>query len=75
MFRHLDIERSEDLVEKLESFIKVKNYLTKIIWKLTIGKKYKVNASKLIKKWRKSLKEDYEREDKTFFCSELVAAT
>jgi len=61
VYRKLDIERTDDMVNKIEKFVKA-----------TVGKKYKVSATKLLKK--KSDFEEEIRDDQTFFCSELVAA-
>ncbi|KAM3141056.1 hypothetical protein pb186bvf_006857 [Paramecium bursaria] len=65
VFRHLDIERTEELIESLENFIKV-----------SIGKRYKISPGKIFKRFSNSQEDitTYEKSDKTFFCSELVAA-
>lgn len=44
--------------------------------KVSVGKRYKMSPSKLIKRFTKSSEsiDELEKEDKTFFCSELIAA-
>lgn len=64
VFRHLDLPRTDEIIEKLEKFVKI-----------VIGKKYKVSAGKLLQ--RKSIIKNVSPENynnKTFFCSELVAS-
>jgi hypothetical protein len=61
VYRKLEMDRSDDMITKIEKFVKN-----------SIGKKYMVSMAKLFKK-RSNFQEDIE-ENKTFFCSELIAA-
>ncbi|CAK74538.1 unnamed protein product (macronuclear) [Paramecium tetraurelia] len=65
VYRQLEVNRSNEFLEKLELFVKG-----------SIGKRYQMSPSKLIKRFTKSSEsiDDLEKEDKTFFCSELIAA-
>ncbi len=65
VFRHLDVERDDNLIDKLEIFLKE-----------SIGNKYGISSSKILFTKRESIKPKkgaYIDEDRTFFCSELVA--
>ena len=61
-------------------FLKNQNNLLRlpfiISFQGSIGKRYQMSPSKLIKRFTKSSEsiDDLEKEDKTFFCSELIAA-
>jgi hypothetical protein len=61
VYRHLEYDRTEDLISDVETFVKS-----------VVGKKYKISAAKLFKK--KSELADPNEENQTFFCSELIAA-
>jgi hypothetical protein len=82
VFRHLEYRRTDDLVDKLEKFVKVcikfklhySFYKIKIISQCSIGKKYKVSPGKLLKKKSGKSDEIDNNDSRTFFCSELVGA-
>ncbi|CAK85784.1 unnamed protein product (macronuclear) [Paramecium tetraurelia] len=65
--------QSNQLFEKLEQFVKVHN---RFIAQGSIGKRYQMSPSKLIKRLTKSNESihDLEKDVKSFFCSELIAA-
>ncbi|CAD8180851.1 unnamed protein product [Paramecium octaurelia] len=65
VYRQLEVNRSNELLEKLEQFVKG-----------SIGKRYQMSPSKLIKRFTKTNEtiDDLEKDEKTFFCSELIAA-
>jgi len=60
VYRKLYGPKTPDMMAGIEKFVRY-----------SVGKKYQLNASKLLKK--KSVT-SFEDEDRTFFCSELVAA-
>ncbi|CAD8094030.1 unnamed protein product [Paramecium sonneborni] len=74
VYRQLEVNRSNEFLEKLEQFVKVTK--NQIIIQGSIGKRYQMSPSKLIKRFTKSNEsiDDLEKDDKTFFCSELIAA-
>lgn len=74
VYRKLYIDRTNELIEKIEKFVKVKVFCNGANrFKTAIGKKYALNAKKLMQ--RKSTSIGVETpEDRTFFCSELIAA-
>ena len=61
IYRHLDCDRSDDFIQKLESFIREVN-----------GKKFRISAGKILKSKRPSKKAPAQQ--KGFFCSELIAS-
>lgn len=61
-FRKLRHKRCLDSMQKLEQFIRS-----------TIGLKYQLNASKILRK-RDDDDANVKKEDKSYFCSELVAS-
>jgi len=61
VFRKLQFDRNPDSIDHVEKFVKS-----------VVGKKYKVILSKLFKK--KANGQDELNENRTFFCSELIAA-
>jgi len=62
MYRKLVMKRKDNIIGHIEEFVKS-----------TVGKKYKVNLTKLFKK-KVVVGEEEKKENRTFFCSELVAA-
>jgi len=62
MYRKLEINRTDDVINGIEKFVRY-----------SVGKKYKITPTKLLKR-KSTVKEDENVEDRTFFCSELVAA-
>jgi len=62
MYRKLEINRSDDVINGIEKFVRY-----------SVGKKYKITPTKLLKR-KSTMKEDENIENRTFFCSELVAA-
>ncbi|CDW89888.1 ph domain containing protein [Stylonychia lemnae] len=64
ILRHLEVERSDALIDKLEIFLKE-----------AVGNKYGISTSKLLfqRNTVKPKKNKYIDDDRTFFCSELVA--
>jgi len=72
VLRHLDFDRTDDCLTKLEAFMKQ-----------VIGLSYSVNVSKLVRKKTVAMKNNKNKdgedllvdENRTFFCSELIAKT
>ena len=71
IFRKLHYEKSDAQLTSLEAFVKVsaRDYVQSVV-----GKKYKINATKILR--RRSLRDasDNIKESKSYFCSELVAS-
>ncbi|CDW89200.1 ph domain-containing protein [Stylonychia lemnae] len=63
IYRRLRTERSQEQLIKLQNFLRA-----------AIAKKYKVTASKLLRKKCVDDSDENIREDKTYFCSEIVAS-
>ncbi len=62
-YRKLYCTRSRDFISTLEDFVKQ-----------TIGKRFKINATKILRKKCESDTAEVIKDDKTYFCSELVAS-
>ena len=65
IFRHVDFERSDEMVLKLEVFLRE-----------AVGQRYGFNSSKFLRQKTMHKKNDNNEmidENRTFFCSELVA--
>jgi hypothetical protein len=64
VLRHLEMERSDAMIDKLEIFLKE-----------AVGNRYGISTSKLLfqRNTVKPKKGNYIDDDRTFFCSELVA--
>lgn len=63
VFRHLFVDRTDDMIDKLETFLRE-----------VVGNKYGISTSKIMqRKTVKARKGVYIDDDRTFFCSELVA--
>ncbi len=62
MHRKLYYPKTQEFVESLEDFVRQ-----------TIGKPFKINATKLFRKKNESDNAEKIKQDKSFFCSELVA--
>lgn len=76
-FRHLDVKRTTSLIESLEEFVKVFIFIIflfekNLIIQQVIGKRYEITPLKLLKRF--SVINRKIDEDRTFFCSELIAA-
>ena len=65
VFRHLQVSRNEEFIARLEVFLKE-----------SVGNRYGMSTSKLLRLHRDTIKPKkgaFIDEDRTFFCSELVA--
>ena len=63
VFRKLSYPRNQKFSDTIEDFVKQ-----------SVGKKFKVNPSKLLRKKCDSDTNNIIKDDKTYFCSELVAS-
>ena len=66
VLRHIEVNRSQNMIERLEIFLKE-----------AVGNSYGMSTSKLLfhRPSAKPKKGVFVDEDRTFFCSELVAKT
>ena len=66
VLRHIEVNRSQNMIERLEIFLKE-----------SVGNSYGMSTSKLLfhRPSAKPKKGVFVDEDRTFFCSELVAKT